>query len=437
MIEVSCVTTGSDGTVEVTKISNEIGSQSVTPDRRTDLPTVNVAVLGATGSIGRATAEVIGHLNRIDPESRWRMWAASGHRNLDVLDRLAASADESGRGLKRLVFSDPTSITFEDAGKRFGRWGIDTSEMRMGADQLVEAARDSRVDVVVASIVGRAGLESTIAAVDAGKRVALANKETLVVAGGLVRERLTFSGGDLLPVDSEHSAIWQCIAQSTSPPKKLILTASGGPFRSASRSEMENASPERALAHPTWKMGRKISIDSATMMNKALEIIEARWLFDVSADQIEVVVHPQSIIHSMVEFVDGSVLAQMSPPDMRLPIQYALTHPRRLPCPAPDLDRKKSWDLSLDPVDLDRFPALELGFEVAQAGGTAGAVVNAANEKAVGLFLDGQIRFTDIVPVCQKVLKNHTFDQHPTLSRLSQLDHWARQEAARCSVGIN
>ena len=199
---------------------------------------------------------------------------------------------------------------------------------------------------------------------------------------------------------------------------------------------MENASPESALAHPTWQMGRKISIDSATMMNKALEIIEARWLFDVSADQIEVMVHPQSIIHSMVEFEDGSILAQMSPPDMRLPIQYALTHPRRLPCPAPALDREKSWNLSLEPADLGRFPALELGFHVARAGGTAGAVVNAANEQAVGLFLDGQIRFTDIVPLCEKVLENHTFEQHPTLSRLSQLDHWARQEAARCSVGV-
>ena len=210
MIEVSCATIGADGTVDVTKISNEIASQAATPDQRTHLPTLNVAVLGATGSIGTATAEVIGHLNRIDPESQWRMWAVSGHRNLDVLDRLAGGAGEGGQGLKRMIFSDPTSITPEDAERRFGRWGIDSSELRFGADELIEAARDECVDVVVASIVGRAGLESTIAAVDAGKRVALANKETLVVAGGLVRERLKSSGGQLLPVDSEHSAIWQC-----------------------------------------------------------------------------------------------------------------------------------------------------------------------------------------------------------------------------------
>jgi 1-deoxy-D-xylulose-5-phosphate reductoisomerase len=183
-------------------------------------------------------------------------------------------------------------------------------------------------------------------------------------------------------------------------------------------------------------MGRKISIDSATMMNKALEIIEARWLFDVTADQIEVMVHPQSIIHSMVEFNDGSLLAQMSPPDMRLPIQYALTHPRRLPCPAPALDRAKTWDLTLEPADLQRFPALELGFEVARVGGTAGAVVNAANEVAVGLFLDGQIRFTDIVPVCQKTLDSHTFERLPALARLLEMDRWAREEAVRCANGI-
>lgn len=408
---------------------------------------LNVAVLGATGSIGTATADVIGHLNRVDPQNRWRMWAASGHQNLDTLESLVNQADQGDWGPERLVFSDPTAISTTAAEQRFwgDRFGGQTQgsngqsrapKLCFGPEQLVEAAQHESVDVVVAAIVGRAGLESTIAAVEAGKRVALANKETLVVAGGLVRESLAASGGQLLPVDSEHSAIWQCIADASSPAKKLILTASGGPFRSASRSEMENATPESALAHPTWQMGRKISIDSATMMNKALEIIEARWLFDVSADQIEVVVHPQSIIHSMVEFEDGSVLAQMSPPDMRLPIQYALTHPRRLPCPAPALDRQKTWDLTLEPADLQRFPALELGFQVARVGGTAGAVVNAANEVAVGLFLGGQIRFTGIVPLCQKVLENHTFDQHPTLSRLLESDHWARQEATRCAAGI-
>jgi 1-deoxy-D-xylulose-5-phosphate reductoisomerase len=296
---------------------------------------------------------------------------------------------------------------------------------------LVAAAEADEVDIVVAAIVGRAGLESTLAAVRAGKRVALANKETLVIAGPVVSRAMETSGAELLPVDSEHSAIFQCIGSSDSPPKKLILTASGGPFRTWTTQQMEAATPASALAHPTWKMGPKITIDSATMMNKSLEIIEARWLFGLGADSIEVVVHPQSIIHSMVEFEDGSVIAQLSPPDMRLPIQYALTYPRRLPCETPPLDREKSWDLTLEAADRDRFPALDLGFEVAAAGGTAGAVLNAANEEAVGLFLNGQIRFTDIVSGCRDVLKSHCHESDPPLERLLDLDRWARAELRR------
>jgi 1-deoxy-D-xylulose-5-phosphate reductoisomerase len=196
---------------------------------------------------------------------------------------------------------------------------------------------------------------------------------------------------------------------------------------------MEQASVEQALRHPTWKMGKKISIDSATMMNKALEIIEARWLFDVASEDLEVVVHPQSIVHSMVEFHDGSVIAQLSPPDMRLPIQYALTYPERTICPAPALDRGRNWELSFHPVDLDRFPAIPLGFEVARVGGTAGSVVNAANEVAVDLFLQGEIRFTDIVKINRVVLENHTFEEKPSIERLLQLDRWARAEVRRWS----
>lgn len=417
----------------MSKISNETNSPAPNSSDRADLSQVNVAVLGATGSIGTATAEVIAHLNRTDPEHRWRLWAASAHQNLDGLEQLVEQSEREGGVPERLILSDHAPASLNDLGNRFERFGFPSNAFRFGPDQLVDAARHPDVDVVVAAIVGRAGLESTVAAVEAGKRVALANKETLVVAGGLVSERLAQTGGQLLPVDSEHSAIWQCISDSPSPPKRLILTASGGPFRSASRAEMEQATPESALAHPTWQMGRKISIDSATMMNKALEIIEARWLFDVKAEQIEVMIHPQSIIHSMVEFQDDSVLAQLSPPDMRLPIQYALTHPRRLPCPAPAFDRSQTWDLSLQPADLERFPALSLGFEVARVGGTSGVVVNAANEIAVGLFLSGEIRFTDIVPLCQKTLDNHTFDERPSLARLLELDQWARQEAGRCA----
>ncbi|MEO1614237.1 MAG: 1-deoxy-D-xylulose-5-phosphate reductoisomerase [Planctomycetota bacterium] len=391
-----------------------------------------MAVLGATGSIGTATIDVLNHLQKVDPETNWNLWAASGHRNVDELYRIAQSTATKNETGCRVIFSDETCDR-NALETRFSSLGCD---VRFGASALVEAASEEEVDVVVASIVGRAGLESTLAAVDCGKRVALANKETLVVAGGLVRQRMSDSGARLLPVDSEHSAIWQCMEGSPCNVRKLILTASGGPFRQATRQEMESATPDDALAHPTWEMGRKISIDSATMMNKALEVIEARWLFDVPADKIEVLVHPQSIIHSLVEFEDGSILAQLSPPDMKLPIQYALTHPRRLPCPTPPLDCTRPWDLQLLPVDLERFPALSLGFEVARVGGTAGSVVNAANEVAVGLFLNGQIRFTDIVPLCQKILANHEYDAEPDLSELLKRDAWARTETEKCAGNV-
>tara|TARA_R110002049_G_scaffold27321_2_gene94175 strand:+ start:349997 stop:351358 length:1362 start_codon:yes stop_codon:yes gene_type:complete len=443
-------------------------------------PSKNVAILGATGSIGTATVDVLGHLDRIDPAHRWRVWAASGHRNLRGL---ADQVRQMTEPPECLVLSDPDVA---------GEFAPDSSwssqpKIAIGPDALVEVAQDKSVDTVVAAIVGRAGLESTLAAIHAGKRVALANKETLVVAGPLVRSAMAGTTAELLPVDSEHSAIFQCLGESAAsragcdqddrcesetpqtaasaptlsptgmrdqaatgaaaktgamtknnavaePPraKRLILTASGGPFREWTFQQMRDATPESALDHPTWNMGPKITIDSATMMNKSLEVIEARWLFNLPADAIEVVVHPQSIIHSMVEFEDGSVIAQLSPPDMRLPIQYALTYPRRLPCETPPLDRTRPWDLQLQPADRDRFPSLELGFEVAAAGGTAGAVVNAANEEAVALFLDGQIRFTDIVPACRKVLENHTFEANPPLSRLLELDRWSRTEAKRC-----
>lgn len=389
----------------------------------------NVAVLGATGSIGTATAEVIDHLNRIDSQYRWRLWAASGHRNLELLAKVAQRADP---GPARLVLSE-----VESAGRFAAPPGC---RVEVGPDALVRVAQDDQVDTLVAAIVGRAGLESTLAAIESGKRVALANKETLVVAGPLVRRAMDQSGAELLPIDSEHSAIFQCIgcdcSKSASPPKRLILTASGGPFRTWTKDQMAAATPDSALAHPTWEMGRKISIDSATMMNKSLEIIEARWLFGLPAESIEVVIHPQSIIHSMVEFEDGSVIAQLSPPDMRLPIQYALTYPRRLACPAPSLDRSQPWNFTLEVADRDRFPALDLGFEVAKAGGTAGAVINAANEESVGLFLGGKIRFTDIVSGCRDILESHTHESDPPLSRLLELDRWARAEVRRRFITV-
>lgn len=396
-------------------------------DSAASRPLKNVAVLGATGSIGTATVEVLKHLHQVDQRHDWRLWAASGHQNLDLLQKIAKDAVHPP---ERLIASCPDTVR----GKKITSSGT-PYQIHTGPDALIDAAAAPEVDILVASIVGRAGLESTLAAVDAGKRIALANKETLVVAGPLVRRRCEASGAELLPVDSEHSALFQCMGSQPEDVRRLILTASGGPFRTWSSQQMQEATPAAALNHPTWNMGAKITIDSATMMNKALEIIEARWLFDIPAERIEVVVHPQSIVHSLVEFNDHSVLSQWSPPDMRLPIQYALTYPRRLAGIAKRWDRSKPSMLELEPADFERFPALELGFEVATAGGTAGAVINAANEIAVGLFLNEQIRFTDIVSISRKVLENHTHEAEPTLERLISLDRWARDEAER--IGKN
>ncbi len=285
--------------------------------------TRRIAVLGATGSIGVATVDVLANLSRVDSEFGWHLWAASGHTRVEHLVNLAGRCDPLP---DRLIVSDPSADTGPVAAA-----GI---QLCVGPEALVDAAVDQHVDTVVAAIVGRAGVESTLAAIEADKRVALANKETLVIAGSIVEKMMDHSQAEILPVDSEHSAIFQCIESSRSNPSKIILTASGGPFRTWTFEQMRDASPESALAHPTWQMGKKITIDSATMMNKALEIIEARWLFGLPADAIEVIVHPQSIVHSMVQFDDGSVIAQLSPPDMRMPIQFALTYPDRLGLPS-------------------------------------------------------------------------------------------------------
>jgi 1-deoxy-D-xylulose-5-phosphate reductoisomerase len=291
---------------------------------------------------------------------------------------------------------------------------------------------ERQIDTVVAAIVGSAGLAGTWAAVQAGKRIALANKETLVMAGPLITRAAVDRNVPVLPVDSEHSAVFQALAAGRREDVgRIILTASGGPFRRHSKEELARVTVEDALAHPTWEMGRKITVDSATMMNKALEIIEARWLFDFPPEQIDVVVHPQSVVHSMVEYTDGSVVAQLSPPDMRLPIQYALTYPDRWPSPAPPLDLGRFFQLDFEPPDEERFPALPLGKEVARRGGTAGAVLNAANEAAVSAFLAGQLAFSEIVPACRSVVEHHNFESSPTMDTLLQVDSWARQEVTR------
>lgn len=301
-----------------------------------------------------------------------------------------------------------------------------------GFEHVTSLIRQSQIDTVVCAMVGAAGLPATWAAVDAGKRVALANKESLVVAGDLIMRRAAETGSSLIPVDSEHSAIFQCLQTGRRCDlQRIVLTASGGPFRGYSKAQLKDVTPEMALKHPTWSMGPKISVDSATMMNKALEIIEARWLFGLAANEISVVVHPQSFVHSLVEFKDGSVISQMSPPDMRLPIQYALMFPDRPHGPARKPDWTKPQTLELLPPDLDAFPALRLGFEVAERGGTCGAVLNAANEVAVERFLNRELPFFRITQVVEEVLNHHQFDARPTMEQLLQIDGWAREEAAR------
>jgi 1-deoxy-D-xylulose-5-phosphate reductoisomerase len=292
----------------------------------------------------------------------------------------------------------------------------DGTEVLLGPEGLAQLAADSETDVVVSAIVGVAGLAGTWAAVQAGKTVALANKETLVVAGPLVMRAARERKATLLPVDSEHSAIFQALTNARSPEvRRVVLTASGGPFRGRSRRQLSSVTPEDALRHPTWRMGPKITIDSATMMNKALEVIEARWLFDLRPDQIEVIIHPESVIHSFVEFVDGSVLAQLSPPDMRLPIQFALTYPDRVPGPARKLDWRQLSALTFEQPDHETFPSLQLGYEVATRGGTCGAVLNAANETAVDRFLAGELPFLDIARACRAVLNQHDFSATPSV----------------------
>ncbi len=373
----------------------------------------HVAVFGSTGSIGRNALEVIRGTG-----GRFAVAALSAHANLELLVRQALEFRP-----RWIVATDA------EAGRAFP-WPAELRDrVRFGPDGLDRTAAEAEIDIVVAAIVGSAGLSSTLAAIDAGKRIALANKETLVVAGGLAIERARASGAEIVPVDSEHSAVFQAIrAGRRSEVARVLLTASGGPFRDWPRERIAQATPAEALAHPNWSMGRKITVDSATMMNKALEVIEARWLFDLPAERLEVVVHRQSIVHSMVEFVDGSIVAQLGPPDMRLPILYALAFPERLAGPTLRLDITKPFTLDFEPPDPDRFPALALGAEVARRGGTTGAVLNAANEVAVERFLEGTLPFGRIAAGCRAVLDRHDYESDPSLETLLRLDRWARKE---------
>ncbi|HEY3243443.1 MAG TPA: 1-deoxy-D-xylulose-5-phosphate reductoisomerase [Phycisphaerae bacterium] len=378
-----------------------------------------IVILGSTGSIGGSALHVLAGLREthtvvgLAAQSRWAALAAQANQWAPEFVAItdAGCADELGRALK-----------------------VQTHVLT-GADALVKLVEASDCDCVVSAIVGVAGLPATLRAIELGKRVALANKEALVVGGALLMPLARRSGAQLIPVDSEHSAVFQAMqAGKRSEVRRIFLTASGGPFRTWDADRMHDATLDDALNHPTWNMGPKISIDSATMMNKALEIIEARWLFDLSPDQIEVVIHPESIVHALVEFCDGALVAQVGSPDMRTPIQYALTYPDRRTCPSRPLDFCALRELHFEPPDPIRFPAIELGHEAARAGGAAGAVLNAANEAAVELFRAGALRFTEIVEVTRQIVERapgramRVEGQSLTLAELLAADRWAREQ---------
>ena len=370
-----------------------------------------VALIGSTGSIGKQTLDVVD-------------WFP------DRLEVVALTARSDAQNfLQQVERYQPrfAALTEPPAGTP-----LETSAGRIhtGEAALVEAATHPDADLVIVSVVGTAGLAPALAALKAGKNVALATKEALVVGGHLMTAAARESGATILPIDSEHSAIWQCLrGNELREVEKLVLTASGGPFVDRSREEMERATIQNALDHPTWNMGGKITIDSASLMNKGLEVIEAKWLFGIPAEQIEVVVHRQSIIHSLVYFRDSSVMAQMGIPDMRLPIQYSLFYPERLPNELERLDLVRCRNLTFEAPDLTRFPALGLAFQAAKVGGSLPGVMSAANEVAVDLFLSGQIRFTEIAERVERVMQRHTVSANPGLEELLELDRWAREAA--------
>ncbi len=376
------------------------------------MTTRGVAVLGSTGSIGRSTLAVLRR-----HRDHFRLVALTGGANRAALEAQISEWRPAFAGL---------ATPAEPAG------------MPAGPGVLVEAATHPDVDIVVNAVVGAAGLDATLAALRAGKRVALANKESLVMAGDLVKAAAQAGGGELVPVDSEHSAVLQCVSGCRDRLQRLILTASGGPFREWPAERVRHATVSEALNHPTWQMGAKITVDSATLVNKALEVIEAHHLFGLGYDEVEVVVHPQSIVHAFVEFRDGSVLAQVGFPTMELPILYALTHPARLPdAGTPRFDPVAAGPLTFEPVRADVFRAFAAGLRAGRAGGTAPAVFNAANEVAVAAFLDGAIAFGEISDIVERVLEDHVPAAADDLASVRAADQWAREQAQRAAAGAS
>jgi 1-deoxy-D-xylulose-5-phosphate reductoisomerase len=376
-----------------------------------------IAILGSTGSIGCNTLRVVEVF-----KNEFGVAALGAGTQVELL------AEQIAQFQPRVV-----SVADEECADKL-RYELkqrDVSaspKISVGVDGLSEVATVDHAKIVIGAVVGALGLLPTYRALELGRRVALANKETLVVAGELMTRAAEKSGAELLPVDSEHNALHQCLrGEQRRELKRLILTASGGPFRTASKETIENATPAQALKHPTWQMGAKITIDSATLMNKGLEVIEARWLFEVSADEIDVVVHPQSIVHSMIELIDGSLIAQLGVTDMRHAIQYALTYPARRPSSLPPLDLAALSKLEFFPPDTDKFPCLKLAYDALRAGGTMPAVLNAANEIAVAAFLDEQIKFGDIPRLIAAACAAHTPQPANDLATVLAADDWARR----------
>jgi 1-deoxy-D-xylulose-5-phosphate reductoisomerase len=381
-----------------------------------------IAILGSTGSIGKNALEVI---DALGPE--YQVAALSAHTNVQLL------ADQARRYQPKFV-----AVTDADYAQRLSELvaGLDV-EILAGPQGLVQIAELEHVDVVLAAVVGAAGLPALLAAARKGKRLAIANKEPLVIAGELLTEETAKHGGVILPVDSEHSAVFQAMQSGTRDEvKRIILTASGGPFRQATSEELEAVTLEQALSHPVWNMGPKITVDSATMMNKAFEIIEARWLFDIPVDRVDVLIHPESIVHSLVEFVDGSMIAQLGEPDMCLPIQYALTYPARVAGIAKELKLDEIGKLTFAKPDFRTFRSLSLAYQVAQAGGTAPVVFNAANEAAVDEFLAGRIKFVSIVEFVEHCLDKHSIKLKVSLDELLEADAWARREVTELACRV-
>jgi 1-deoxy-D-xylulose-5-phosphate reductoisomerase len=371
-----------------------------------------IAILGSTGSIGCNALEVI---ERLGPP--YRAVALSAHRQRDKLLEQVKRHRPAAVAMTDGARDDGLSASLRDLG----------AEVYVGPEGMIELVRRDDVDVVLAAVVGAAGLPAVIAAVQAGKTLALANKESLVIAGSLLTAEAKRRNVRILPIDSEHSAIFQALqCGRLGEVRRVILTASGGPFRSLPRERMERATLDDALRHPTWRMGNKTTIDSATMFNKALELIEACWLFELPPEKVEIVVHPESVVHSMVEFVDGSVIAQLSPPDMRTPIQYALTCPDRAPGLGPMLDLTRRFALNFEPPDPERFPAIRMAYHVARTGGTSGAALNAANEAAVSLFTAGRIPFGEISRLVDRTISAHAAGPASSLEVLLEADRWAR-----------